>query len=772
MAGLPKSSPSHVFVMVDCFMAKHMGGFIMVRTIAKKSMLQQAAVVLSALTISVPCYAGVVFEDNFDNTASWNTSGQYDGKECSPLGVGAPSQHVCESSAYPANWSAFRSVPGASGLSPVVSINRPPDNVDHTNGAGKAAVIRQQSVSGVNWPGDGILLKYLGAEYNDLYIQFWIKSQKGWQFNTASDGYFKMFRVSRKGNLATNWFDEFTSGTRPVPQFIVQPKNSPAYGFRHEDPLRGYPDDGGAVWKGVCTDTTVWNGRKVCNFGLEKIEDPYVYSNPMSSWTTYGELFDGSWHRVVYRLKMNTPGSANGILQMWIDGTQRTNATQLTWIGAGGKAVGWNQFGLGGNGNNTFNASKPSEQWYSIDDVVVSTTPIPDNYVIGGGTPAADTTAPTASITYPASNASLSGTVSVNATAADNVAVSKVELYVNNILQSSDTTSPYVLSWNTAALANGTYSMLVKAYDAAGNVGQSPAVAVSVSNSQTIDTSAPTVAISAPTSNATVSGIVTVAATATDNVAVSKVEFYDNDVAFAVVNTAPHRVSLDTTKLANGSHSFKSRAYDTTGNVGQSSAVAVTVNNQTQTQDVTAPTVSITSPASNATVSGNLTISASATDNVGIAKVEFYVNGALHNTDTSAPFSYGGATTSANNGTYTLYAKAYDAAGNVKQSSTVNFTINNASAADTTAPTAAIQAPTSSYVYGTSVAVKAGASDNVAVKKTEIYIDGVLKATANAGSLSWTWILTGYAKGSHVIMVKSYDAAGNVGTKSKTVTKF
>jgi len=707
----------------------------------KKTFFHQAAVLAGLLALSAPCYGSVVFEDNFDAQANWAQ-----GKP-TESGVNYP---PFPAAGAPANWSTWRAVPWNPPVADPIAITNSVTS-DHTTGSGKQFVARVQAcgpdIFSTAFCSDTILAKVLPQEHQELYARFWLKTQPGWKFTANQNNNHKIFRFLRYDGSGA-FFQNGTAGS--------------------EAPLVFF--DLGEYWTDGHADYTfAYRGYPVSSYsGATGTKNNTIQSFGTGTSTASGNWADGQWHRYDIRAKLNTTGTANGVVEFWFDGVKKYSATDVNFKLSGSNSIGWNAFMIGGNHQTDFPAG---EQWYAIDDVVISTTPIPDNYVIGG-TPVADTTAPTASITYPASNASVSGTVSVNATAADNVAVSKVELYVNNILQSSDTTSPYLLSWNSAALANGTYSLIVKASDAAGNVGQSPAVAVTVSNSQTIDTSAPTVAISAPTNNATVSGTVTVAASATDNVAVSKVEFYDNDAVFAVVNTAPHSVNLDTTKLANGSHSFKSRAYDTTGNVGQSAAVAVTVKNQTQTQDVTAPTVSITSPASNAMVSGNLTISASATDNVGIAKVEFYVNGALHNTDTTAPFSYGGATTSANNGAYTLYAKAYDTAGNVKQSSTVNFTINNGAAADTTAPIASIQAPTSSYVYGTSVAVKAGASDNVAVKKTEIYIDGVLKASANAGSLSWTWILTGYAKGSHVIMIKAYDAAGNVGTKSKTVTKL
>ena len=83
--------------------------------------------------------------------------------------------------------------------------------------------------------------------------------------------------------------------------------------------------------------------------------------------------------------------------------------------------------------------------------------------------------------------------------------------------------------------------------------------------------------------------------------------------------------------------------------------------------DTTAPTVSITSPANGATVARRttVTITATATDNVGVTRVEFSVNGALQCTDTSAPYSCNWNVPNTRNQTFQLQAQAFDAAGNV-----------------------------------------------------------------------------------------------------------
>ncbi len=102
-----------------------------------------------------------------------------------------------------------------------------------------------------------------------------------------------------------------------------------------------------------------------------------------------------------------------------------------------------------------------------------------------GGGGGGDVTKPTVSVTAPANGATVSGTVAINATASDNVGVTKVEFYVDGAIRSTDTASPYSWSWNTTTFANSAHTIVAKAYDAAGNVGQSSNVTVTVSNGST-----------------------------------------------------------------------------------------------------------------------------------------------------------------------------------------------------------------------------------------------------------------------------------------------
>src|SRR5437870_771108 len=130
------------------------------------------------------------------------------------------------------------------------------------------------------------------------------------------------------------------------------------------------------------------------------------------------------------------------------------------------------------------------------------------------------------------------------------------------------------------------------------------------------------------------------------------------------------------------------------GNNGQTGAVdnglfwyyaAVQIRNDTwpgpdsPSGDTTPPTVSVTAPVSGATVSGSAaTVSATASDNVGVAGVQFTLDGTpLGAERTSAPYAVSWDTTTASNGSHTLRAVARDAAGNQTPSAGVPVTVSN-----------------------------------------------------------------------------------------------
>ncbi len=191
----------------------------------------------------------------------------------------------------------------------------------------------------------------------------------------------------------------------------------------------------------------------------------------------------------------------------------------------------------------------------------------------GGG----DTTAPTVS----ASVTGTSGTITLNATASDNIGVTNVEFLIDGVSRGSDSTAPYSLAFNSATLTNGTHALTARASDAAGNSTTSTAASFAVSNT-TADTTAPTVTATETGS----SGTITLAATASDNVGVSKVEFYVDGVLKGTDTTSPHAMTLDSTTLSNASHALVAKAYDAANNIGTSATVNFTISNVTSVEQI------------------------------------------------------------------------------------------------------------------------------------------------------------------------------------------
>jgi hypothetical protein len=122
------------------------------------------------------------------------------------------------------------------------------------------------------------------------------------------------------------------------------------------------------------------------------------------------------------------------------------------------------------------------------EDSSLQTSFVVDDFALNVTTPSGggDTTPPTTSVTSPGNGATVSGTVTVTATASDNVGVTQMQLLIDGTVVASNTNSTS-LSFNfvTTNFTNGTHTIVSKASDAAGNIGTSATVTVTVSNGTT-----------------------------------------------------------------------------------------------------------------------------------------------------------------------------------------------------------------------------------------------------------------------------------------------
>ncbi|HZH18499.1 MAG TPA: Ig-like domain-containing protein, partial [Archangium sp.] len=198
-----------------------------------------------------------------------------------------------------------------------------------------------------------------------------------------------------------------------------------------------------------------------------------------------------------------------------------------------------------------------------------------------------DVTAPTVSITSPVTGSTVSGLVNIEVNATDDVGVARVDFYRAGSLIGSSTTPPFTFAWDSTTVPNAATSLSAKAHDAAGNVTTAATVSnLNVLNPGGVDGQSPTGSITSPAEGSTLSGTVTVTASAQDNVGIARVEFYsDYNTFIGSDTTAPYSMNWNTTSVPNGAHTLHLRVYDTGGNY-TNVEIDVNVSNATTTNAV------------------------------------------------------------------------------------------------------------------------------------------------------------------------------------------
>lgn len=294
---------------------------------------------------------------------------------------------------------------------------------------------------------------------------------------------------------------------------------------------------------------------------------------------------------------------------------------------------------------------------------VISVTPtVPDN------------TKPTVTLSSTDDSVTGAGSVTLSADASDDVAVSKVEFYEGSSKLGEAASAPYSLELFFTAADNGNHSYTAKAFDTSGNEAESNAVDVNVNIQASGDTTAPTVSVSSNQSTVTSAGSVKLTATASDNVGVVKVAFFEGSSKLGEDGSQPYEFNLNFGAGDNGLHTYTATAFDAAGNKASDN---VTVSVTISTADTSAPNVSLSSSASSVSPdAAYITLTANASDNVAVTKVEFYQNDGLIFTSASSPYKKTVGLMVSNNGANTFKAIAYDTSGNTKTSNVVTVNVN------------------------------------------------------------------------------------------------
>jgi hypothetical protein len=293
---------------------------------------------------------------------------------------------------------------------------------------------------------------------------------------------------------------------------------------------------------------------------------------------------------------------------------------------------------------------------------------------------------------------------------------------------------------------------------------------------------APTVSWRAPTSGATISGPINgTSACEVGGSGIRRVEFSIRPAAggtWVPLNTdqdGPWRCVLDTSKFKTGKYTLRALAYDRdSGGTYTKASQNISISSGAGTPSTsTPPTVSITAPASGATVKGStVACAATATDSNGIKQVQFFIDGASVKIDTTLPHSCIFDSTKLADGTHTLKAVATDQL-NATSSTEVSFNVSNTTA--NTPPTVSLTAPASGTVSGTMTFAATASDPGGSVAKVEFYLvnssgQRTLIATDTTNTYGGTYNTTQVANGGYQLMAVATDNAGASSTTQRAVT--
>ncbi len=188
--------------------------------------------------------------------------------------------------------------------------------------------------------------------------------------------------------------------------------------------------------------------------------------------------------------------------------------------------------------------------------------------------PVVDTEAPSVALTSPSNNQTVSGNVSITASANDNVAVGKVEFRLNGSLIASDTSAPFATTWNASSAASGYHTVEAKAFDSSGNPSLIDAAQVLIEEIIIVaDTLPPSVTILSPSNGSTLGNRTTITASASDENGVVEMKVYIDGRLKATQSANSVRVRWNTRKISKGAHTIRVEARDAAGNFGYDESV-------------------------------------------------------------------------------------------------------------------------------------------------------------------------------------------------------
>ncbi|HEY2322051.1 MAG TPA: Ig-like domain-containing protein [Thermoanaerobaculia bacterium] len=343
----------------------------------------------------------------------------------------------------------------------------------------------------------------------------------------------------------------------------------------------------------------------------------------------------------------------------------------------------------------------------------------------------------TVSVSSPAAGATVNSPVTVSASATSTNTITGWHIYVDNVDSFS---AGQVTSINASLpLSPGTHTIITRAWDSTGAFGDD-------TRTVTVAAAGVTVTVTSPTSTSVTSPVTIAASASSPNTITGWHIYVDNVDSYSAgqVNSISASIAMTT-----GSHTVIVRAWDSTGAFGDQTL------NLTATQPIT---VTVSSPANNATLQSPATINASATSghtitgwHIYVDSVDSYSAGQVSSISASVPMDIG---------THTVIARAWDSTGAfADQTLTLNIVAGVNVSVSNPIPNSTVSSP---------VAVSASATSSRTITAWHIYVDSVDKFTGGqVNSISTS--IPGLAAGTHTMVVRAWDASGAFGDETMQI---
>jgi hypothetical protein len=414
--------------------------------------------------------------------------------------------------------------------------------------------------------------------------------------------------------------------------------------------------------------------------------------------------------------------------------------------------------------------------------------------------PLAASAAPSVAFKRPTSGGTLSGSFT-NSSACEVTGsnIRQVRFYLDSTALNTESSSPWNCSFDTRKFSDGAHTLRAVAYDSRGATA-STQIAVNINNGGGTTTprpptggTGPAVSWSAPSEGSVLKGVYDSSSTCqVSGSGITKVIFSMDGTQLNTELNSPWQCIMDTRKFADGAHTLQAVAYNSSG-ASSTITRAVTIQNGTTTgggtggstpPSSTAPSVVWNLPAEGGPLKGNVQGPPNCVvTGSNLAKVQFYINDVLTNTDGNLSNGLGCwiDTTKYKDGAYTLKAIGFNAAGQASAPVTRGIVIANGTTSgggsggggttSNASPSVGFTAPSAGSTLSNTATCAANARDSDgSIAKVEFYVGTKLVGTRTSAPYQCSFDTKQFANGTNTLVAMATDNLGKSSSTQRSVT--